>query len=180
MYERSLRVGAAEQTFTGTAKLTMGKWSYIGVTRAECKLTDNKHVNDILQYKSTLNIPGWEIDCSHLGTQSIGNPLCPNWSCFKDRHLLGYIKTTLSGSGRAKLDFGNCYHTSGIVKVFLDNTEIASATNGTASKTVEFDYNDGNELKLVEENTAIIMFNSFEVLSSNGTTTTTLQTTGTS
>ena len=51
------------------------------------------------------------------------------------------------------------------MKVFVDNTEIASAKSNTASKRVEFDYNDGNELKLVEQNTAIIMFNSFEVLS---------------
>ena len=146
-------------------------------------IADNRHVNDILQYTSTKNIPGWEIDCTYgtwdgTGRINTGHT-CKNWYCFKQWDPVGSIKTTLCGNGRAKLDFGNCW-TSGIVKVFVDNTEIASAKSNTASKRVEFDYNDGNELKLVEQNTAIIMFNSFEVLSSNGTTTTTLETTGTS
>lgn len=54
------------------------------------------------------------------------------------------------------------------MKVFLDNKLIASAPSRTASKQVEFDYTDGNELQLVEENVGIIMFNSFEVLSCIG------------
>ena len=54
------------------------------------------------------------------------------------------------------------------MKVFLNNTEIALASGDTKSKKVEFDYTDGNELQLVEENVGIIMFNSFEVLSCIG------------
>ena len=113
---------------------------------------------------STTNIPGWDIDCPKRKHYHI----CQNWYCYKSREEVGSIKTTLSGNGRAKLNFGNCW-TSGVVKVFLDNIEIASATSGTASTTVEFDYNDGNELKLVEENVGIIVFNSFEELSSTPT-----------
>ena len=132
-----------------------------------CEIDENanKHVNDILKYKtSTTNIPEWVIDCP---TQNTGYDVlpytCQNWYCFKPGTPVGSIKTTLSGNARGKLDFGNCY-TGGVVKVFLDNTEIASAPANTTSKTIEFDYYDGNELKLVEENTGIIMFNSFEVL----------------
>ena len=88
---------------------------------------------------------------------------CENWYGYEDYSAIGSITTTLSGTGRAKLNFGNCY-TSGNVKVFLDNTEIATVSGDEKSKTVEFDYNDGNELKLTED-FAIIVFNSFEVLS---------------
>ena len=137
----------------------------------ECK-TKNNHVNDLLNfnhvsYRKPTN-PGWDIDCWYGSYSSYSyyrwDNICSNWYCYKLNEHEGSIKTTLFGNGRAKLDFGNCY-TSGIVKVFVDNTEIASTTHSTTSKTVEFDYNDGSELKIVEENAGIIMFNSFEVLS---------------
>ena len=77
------------------------------------------------------------------------------------------MKTKLIGRGKGKLDFGNCWKHKGVVKVSLDGNVIASAQNGT-EKVVEFDFTDGNELKLSEENYGVIMFNSFEVLNCKG------------
>ena len=124
-----------------------------------CKI-ENKHVNDILLYTSTPNIPFWDINCDHGVWTGNFDHTCENWYGYEDASAIGSIKTTLSGTGRAKLNFGNCY-TSGIVKVFLDNTEIATASGDEKTKTVEFAYSDGNELKLTED-FAIIVFNSFE------------------
>ena len=78
------------------------------------------------------------------------------------------MKTTLIGTGKGKLDFGNCYKTgTGVVKVSLNGNVIATAQNGT-EETVEFDFTDGDELKLSEEEYGVIMFNSFEVLNCKG------------
>ena len=76
------------------------------------------------------------------------------------------MKTKLIGRGKGKLDFGNCYNL-GVVNVSLDGNVIATAQNGTG-KVVEFDFTDGNELKLSEEEYGVIMFNSFEVLNCKG------------
>ena len=78
------------------------------------------------------------------------------------------MKTKLIGRGKGKLDFGNCYKAvTGVVKVSLDGNVIATAQKGT-EEVVEFDFTDGNELKLSEENYGVIMFNSFEVLNCEG------------
>ena len=125
----------------------------------QCKI-GNRHVNDILQYTSTSNVPYWDIDANKGVWTGHFKDRCENWYGYMDYGEIGSIKITLSGHGRAKLNFGNCY-TSGIVKVFLDNTEIATASGDEKTKTVEFAYSDGNELKLTED-FAIIVFNSFE------------------
>ena len=78
------------------------------------------------------------------------------------------MKTKLTGRGKGKLDFGNCWIGMGVVKVSLDGIVIASAQNGTENEVVEFDFTDGNELKLSEESSGIIRFNSFEVLNCQG------------
>jgi len=82
---------------------------------------------------------------------------------FKSGSPSCHIKTTLNGSGRAKIDFGNCF-TEGVSKLFLDGNEIASAGASEANIVKEFDYTDGSELKLTEEQTGVISFNSFGVL----------------
>ena len=79
------------------------------------------------------------------------------------------MKTKLIGRGKGKLDFGNCYKAlTGVVKVSLNGNVIATAQNGTENETVEFDFTNGNELTLSEENYGIIRFNSFEVLNCKG------------
>jgi len=69
----------------------------------------------------------------------------------------------LFGNGRGRLDFGNCWET-GIVRVLLNGTEIASASANTPSITIEFDFTNRGALELVEESIGIIQFNQFEVL----------------
>ena len=79
---------------------------------------------------------------------------------------VGTISTVLRENGRAKLDFGNCWiepNTDDAVIVYLNDKEIASASKETPSKIIEFDFKDGDVLKLEEVNNVII-FNDFEIL----------------
>jgi hypothetical protein len=125
----------------------------------------NEHVNALfnkIDYSFPANIPEWEITCSHGSIYGDTRNNCQKWlasygstSCFS--------KTTLKGNGRATIDFGNCWHNS-VVKVFLDENEIASAGGSEENIVKEFDFTDGSELKLTEEQFGIIRFNSFEVL----------------
>ena len=79
---------------------------------------------------------------------------------------MGSISTILSGTGKAKLDFGNCGITSGgTVKAILDGEEIASAGPEAPNNIVEFNFNDGSSLSIKETNWAVIQFNSLEILS---------------
>ena len=69
------------------------------------------------------------------------------------------MKTTLFGTGNVVLRFGNCWKT-GVVKVYLDGSEIETAGPGEF-KVVSFEYNNGLELKISELNTAIIQIDKF-------------------
>ena len=124
---------------------------------------DNTHVNGLLETNNPAEIVNWETTCTHgnIYGQSISS--CPNWFTYASGSPSCYIKTTLNGSGHAKIDFGNCFN-DGIVKVFLDGNEIASAGGDEFNVVKEFDYTDGSELKLMETGNGVISFNSFEVL----------------
>ena len=74
----------------------------------------------------------------------------------------------MNGSGRARLDFGNCHKNNndkGTVKAFLDGEEIGSAGFLTPNQVVEFTFNHGSELLINEHDTAVIQFNSLEIIS---------------
>ena len=104
----------------------------------------------------------WSRDPSNYGTCS-GSP----WFGWKNYLAVGYIKTTLYGSGHASLTFGNCWTSStGTVNLYLDGTMIASA-GPTSMKTATFDYSNGNELKL-DENDGIIRFEDFKISNYEG------------
>ena len=133
----------------------------------------NGHINAILNYTNTnpasTNIPKWDISCPK-GDWDSWNRIasCKNWYAYEPGTDRCYMKTKLIGRGKGKLDFGNCWKKSvGVVKVSLDGNVIASAQNGT-KKVVEFDFTDGNELKLSEEEYGIIRFKSFKVLNCQG------------
>ena len=124
----------------------------------------NSHVKGLLNTTAPEDVVGWEITCTH-GT-IYGTPesaTCPNWHTFASGSHTCFIKTTLHGSGHAKIDFGNCY-TDGVSKLFLDGNEIASAGANQANVVKEFDFTDGSELKLTEEGSGVIGFNFFKVL----------------
>ena len=93
--------------------------------------------------------------------------LCSNWYGFLNNNSSGSISTTFNGRGRARLNFGNCW-TTGTVKVHLDGTFIAFAPGNTPSKTVEVYFNIGSILKITEENSAIISYNSLHIIQCNG------------
>ena len=121
----------------------------------------NEHVNGLFK-KNPASIPEWEITCTHGSIYGNKQSKCKKWFAYYGPTPC-FIKTTLKGNGRARIDFGNCWHNS-VVKVFLDGNEIASANGSALSIVKEFDFTDGSELKLTEEQYGIISFNSFEVL----------------
>ena len=91
---------------------------------------------------------------------------CQNWFGWTNGDPVGSIATTLSGYGRARLDFGNC-NTRGTVKAFLDGEEIESVDSGTHHKVVEFNFIPGSKLSISEHGTAIIQFNFLEIIDCN-------------
>jgi len=123
---------------------------------------DNSHVSGLLEISAPEDIVEWETTCTHGNIYGDSVSSCPNWHTFTSGSSFCHIKTTLNGSGRAKIDFGNCFN-DGVSKLFLNGNEIASA--GASENIIkEFDFTDGSELKLTEEQSGVISFNSFEVL----------------
>ena len=74
------------------------------------------------------------------------------WGCGKN---VGAVSITFKGSGTATLNYGNCWD-SGRVNVYLNNVKVSYSLPGT-TEMYRFPYNDGNELKIMdEEGNAII------------------------
>ena len=124
---------------------------------------DNTHVNGLLSISAPADIVGWDTTCTSGTIYSNSISTCPNWHTFASGTPSCYIKTTLNGNGRAKIDFGNCY-SNGVAKLFLDGKEIASAGASEPNIVKEFDFTDGSELMLTDESYGVISFNSFEDL----------------
>ena len=90
---------------------------------------------------------------------------CPNvWHTFSGGSPSCTISYSFVGNGKATLDFGDCeiVEPCGLVTVYLDGVEKASATCG-GSNRVSFDYNDGSQLTIVETGRGVIQINSFEL-----------------
>ena len=97
---------------------------------------------------------GWSLD---LGYWENNHDCCTskcrrgnNWFGFDHGAGVGTISTVLPGYGEATLDFGNCWD-RGEVKVYLNDKIIASAQTNTPTKTVSFNFQDGDILKLKDE-----------------------------
>ena len=60
------------------------------------------------------------------------------------------------------MDFGNCFK-RGIVVAYKNGEEIASVGASSTHK-VEFEYSDGDEIKISELNGAIIQFNDLQIM----------------
>jgi len=106
---------------------------------------------------------GWKIDAKNsmdphysewCGTET--------WFGYTSSDAIGYVEATFVGKGRATLTFGNC-NKEGSVVVKLDGKEISSAKAKTLEK-VEFQYSQGNTLRIEEINTAIIKLNSLSMV----------------
>ena len=67
--------------------------------------------------------------------------------------------------GRARLHFGNCNkNKKGIVKVLLDDKEIAKAKRMKLNEMIEFYFNHDSTLEIVGESKGTIQIHDFEVL----------------
>ena len=105
---------------------------------------------------------GWVIDLNReeKDTSEEGMDRCKrgdNWFGWTHRGI-GSVRASLRGSGVADLDFGNCW-TSGVVRVYLNEKEVASAKENTPSKNISFNFLDGDVLKLQDEggNSVIVL-----------------------
>ena len=121
---------------------------------------------NILKHNKEKSVSGWTFDLGYgpFNTEIAG---CSPWFGYKSGQPVGSIKTTLSGSGgQASLTFGNCW-SGGTVNLYVDGIIIASA-GPKSTKTVTFEYSNGNELKLDEVNTAVISFKDFKIHNCEG------------
>ena len=67
--------------------------------------------------------------------------------------------------GKARLHFGNCNkNKKGLVKVLLDNQEIAAAKKMKRNEVIEFDFNHDSTLEVVGVEKGVIQINDFEIL----------------
>ena len=97
-------------------------------------LTSN--ISYCMPFKSTVKEKCW----GENGTHWYG------WGCGLN---VGSISTILRGSGTATLNYGNC-GTDGIVNVYLNNVKISYSSPETDLR-YKFQYNDGSELKIMDE-----------------------------
>ena len=144
----------------------------------------NTHVNNLVGSSSPM-VDGWTIDIT-VGTAfpPVANPPIGDFkllNCVGNDFWFGLtptgsnsgsIRTTLNGCGRARLDYGNCQHLfsdpgSDSVHVILNGNEISSAANNgqELSKTIEFDFTNGDILELNEDGPSAIRVNSLTILS---------------
>ena len=111
--------------------------------------------------RQTMIDGGWIVDVDEY--QSYGH-CCMEPKTFwgyKHKRAVGVVKATFKGSGKATLNFGNCY-VVGVTKAYLNDLEIGSAGSYQyANKT--FNFNKGDTLKLIEEQAGIIKINSLSL-----------------
>ena len=124
----------------------------------------NSHVNN-LKGSQLETVSGWTFSGVQYGPW---NKDAANWGCAEaswfgwDYPGAASISTTLFGKGKAILEFGNCY-SKGDVAVYKNDVEISSVGAKKKDK-VEFEFHDGDVLKITELNTAIIQFNNLEIV----------------
>jgi len=138
----------------------------------------NEHVNKLKgastkNLKNIVQLHGWDfnIDAGQFGGVSENHyKTCGNngsgWYGYKIGSPIGFIRTTLNGCGKARLDFGNCANV-GYTQVKLDGNEISVANANEHSKIVEFTFQHGSVLELSDLNYGIIKFNNFHVVDDN-------------
>ena len=89
-----------------------------------------------------------------------------SWYCSGSKK--GNITATFQGSGNATLDFGNCYK-RGMVEVFVKSAKSkkwvskGDANKNEKSKSIQFEFSPGDELKIMEPKNGMITLKSFKV-----------------
>ena len=126
---------------------------------------------------TTKYVPGWNLD--NIDHGSIKNQTHKNcrsgnsWYGWNGGTSIkfGSISTRLSGCGMGKLDFGECWGASvnSSVIVNLNGIEIGRAMSLQDSKTIVFNFKEGDIMELKEgtsgHDSSLIRFNSFTVIS---------------
>ena len=139
----------------------------------------NAHVNKLKgsQRKIQDEVPGWNFHDITTG------PWIGGWSDIcdpKDDTWFGtdwlykgnpYISTKLNGKGRAMLVFGNC-NQNGDVTLYKRSAvpgapwiELKKIVENFKDESVEFEYEDGDEIKIAADGYATIAFRDFKELS---------------
>ena len=117
-------------------------------------------------------VPGWKFNVQNGRWNKPSSNLCLNqaqggWYGWNPGNLVGSISTTLNAIGqtspvKGKLRFANCY-INGVVVAYLDGNEIGRAS-ANKKENVDFYFNHGSTLELVELNGGIIHFFDLKVL----------------
>ena len=127
---------------------------------------ENSHVNNLKGSKSK-TVDGWTFHDIEVGPWNGGD----FGDCRSKSSWFGYsylknddssISTTLNGKGKAILKFGNCWK-NGIVIVYKNDVELKSV-GAKSEDNVEFDFEDGDVLKITEKGNGIIQFNDLKFL----------------
>ena len=124
----------------------------------------NSHVNNLKGSKST-TVSGWTFTAVKKGPWNL---VAAKWGC-TEASWFGFvypgdasISTTLLGKGKAILEFGNC-HSGGNVAAYKNDVELSSVGAKTEDQ-IEFEFQDGDVIKITEHNTAIIQFNDLKIV----------------
>ena len=72
------------------------------------------------------------------------------------------VSTIFRNSGQATLQFANCYN-SGEVKVYLNNSVIATSTSNGRDTKLKFTFSIGSNVTITTDTYSIIKLNSFSV-----------------
>ena len=115
----------------------------------------------------------WEVEAQFGQWLGESNPdVSEEWvPCNKGRGWFGFnkegdsmasISIKLKARGTARLKFGNCGNGDGFVRVYLNNVEIAAAGTMDFDRTIEFDFQYNDPLKITEDGTgSVILFSDF-------------------
>ena len=107
---------------------------------------------------------GWKIDAKGFGRENRFRKYCGGganaWYGNKPGRKLGSVQAKFQGTGKAKLSYGNCYH-SGAVIVYLNNQEISRASP-KSNEVVSFDY-EKNDVLRITETIGVIKLDSLEL-----------------
>ena len=111
---------------------------------------------------------GWKLDVSNSNdTKYAGQCGTSTWFGFKYGYPIGSVTAILIGSGKATLNFGNCY-SHGRVVVYLNQNEIGHADAFMPEKEIAFDYSKKDVLTIKEKYMAIIKLNYLNLSCSDG------------
>jgi len=111
--------------------------------------------------KASLEANGWALSGFTSDETLAGKSACPSDSWHGWGRESAAVSKTMTGSGFALLQFGNCGTDEGRTNVYLDGVEIASAQQLTNEYAVFFDFTDGQVLELKGGNGNAVISMSF-------------------